>query len=254
MYQQGIILDDFSFADSFLFTGIAKKLSIGQRQASIKPIQLTPILLESSLIDKTSANITVKVDQKAENIERVWVDVIPPIIKTTTEAITDLVQFPLQYNAATQSYQGTLTNLNQNGNYQIITRAQSGGVTSFPLVQSLLSFQSARHFPYIEVINNEIQVVLPHINFDQQGYEARLRLISSPNPEQYWLELIPNSLQVTKVGDISATAEKISLKISIPALKIGNETFGVKLFPVSEQASLIWSVHLREFYKNDFLN
>ena len=224
----------------------AKTLSIGQDgiTAAALPI-ITTLKLDSTLNNKTQLNISAGVNYPTSLIRRVWVSIISPTLAKNTDAlVAELSEFELNYNAANKQYEGKITGLNQNGQYQIVAFAalsDGTGLISLPKLAKVTVVHD--NLPIAEVReNNGIEVFIPNANFDSQGYEALLKIVDTP-PEGIIVELVTNSLTLTKVENaISAIVEKTSLDITLPSINVANKNYRAGLKFLTAEPSLRWQL------------
>jgi len=223
----------------------AATLSIGQSgiTAAALPI-ITELNIPVRINNQSQINISAKVNFPAELIGRVWVSVVSPTLPKNNEALVgELEEFTLIYNNQTKQYNGIVTGLIQNGQYQIVAFAElndNSGFISLPKLAAVIVQQNTNPRAKV-VINNDIQVLLPNATFAGANYQAALRLLNIPNETR--LELINNSLaKALNPIFISAVVEQASFDISIPSINIGDKNYRAFLEFVPNQTTLQWKV------------
>jgi hypothetical protein len=228
----------------------ARTLSIGQKgeTAAALPI-ITEFKHTPQIEDQSTLEVEIKLNFPNDLIQRAWITIVSPTLqKNNTALVEELVEVTLTYDSTSKSYKGTLTGFNQNGTYQLVALAslsirEGKSFISLPRINSVFSKQNNISKASLETIANETHVILPNASFAGQFYQADLKIIASPNPNEIWFELA-NATIAQNTEIVTAVVEQVSLDLSIPSIAVGDKNFRAFLEFLDIPDVLRWKLDL----------
>jgi hypothetical protein len=209
--------------------------------------QITSNSGNAILQDQTTHSISATIDLASSQIAKVWAIVVAPTVAQGTVAVINLPEFELHYDVATNSYKTTLSNLNQNGIYQVVIYAQANDQSQFisqPSALKLAISQSQSLGSQVRLEGDSFLLDLNNISF--QGKNYQLILESHPSANGLLFTVVNDSLSLVNNNEaVSAILSEINFDLHIPALAFENSHWNVKLkfIPANEPT---WQVEFIE--------
>jgi len=208
---------------------LAKVTHLGLNAATASSF---PVIFEHqvSALNSDSIRLSAKVDLPPELIKKVWVLINTPEQSiTSVNAISQLPEIELTYNAQNKTFEGSTPDLTQTGDYTLTYYAQSTQSNISEPVSSIVQVDNAGQSSLFQcaTLDSDANIILACLTAGQQAFQASLTLPQNSNSILWQLNTISINQSATNNSQCTTIDNQANLQIN--CLRIGDSDYKISL-------------------------